>query len=244
MTMSTTPLDQQQKDSPGLVRSFVLFLLRLVAAMVMLGALLFIPAGTLEWPMAWALIGVHLVYLFVLMLILLRVNPSLIHERSRLVTQDTKSWDKLLNPTLGVVLLGGWIVAGLDYRFGWSPSMSLSLQAAGLVVVILGYVLFGWAMVVNQYFSRVVRIQEDRGHQVCSDGPYQFVRHPGYAGFIPAFLGMALALGSWVALLPMAVAAALLILRTALEDRTLHEELPGYRDYATQVPFRLLPRVW
>lgn len=242
--MTPTPLDKQSNDRRGLFRNFALFLLRLVAAMVMLGALLFIPAGTLKWPMAWALIGVHLAYLFALMLILLRVNPGLLEERSRLVTEDTKSWDKWLNPSLGAILLGGWIVAGLDYRFGWSPDMSLGLQVAGLLVVILGYVLFGWSMVVNQYFSRVVRIQEDRGHQVCSDGPYRIVRHPGYAGFIPAFLGMALALGSWVALLPMAVAAALLILRTALEDRTLHEELPGYQDYAAQVRFRLLPGVW
>ena len=242
--MTTTPPDQQPKDRPGLFRNFVLFLLRLIAAMVMLGALLFIPAGTLRWPMAWALIAVHLVYLFVLMLILLRVNPSLIRERSRLITEDTKSWDKWLNPTLGVVLLGGWIVAGLDFRFGWSAAMSLALQIAGLIVVILGYILFGWAMVVNQYFSRVVRIQDDRGHQVCTDGPYQYVRHPGYAGFVPAFLGISLALGSWVALLPMAVAAGLLVLRTALEDRTLHEELPGYRKYATQVRYRLLPGVW
>ena len=242
--MTANHVDRESRDEPGRFHSFILSFLRLIAAMALLGALLFIPAGTLKWPMAWALIGVHLLYLFALMLILLRVNPSLIAERSRLVTEDTKSWDKWLNPTLGIVLLGGWIVDGLDYRFGWSPEMSLSLQLAGLAVVILGYILFGWAMVVNQYFSRVVRIQEDRGHQVCTGGPYQFVRHPGYAGFIPAFLGMALALGSWLALLPMAVAAALLALRTALEDRTLHEELPGYEAYAAQVRYRLLPGVW
>jgi protein-S-isoprenylcysteine O-methyltransferase Ste14 len=244
MTKITRPVDQQSKDRPGLFRSFILFVLRLIAAMVMLGAFLFVPAGTINWGMAWALIGVHLVYLFVLMLILLRVNPSLIRERSRLITEDTKNWDKWLNPFLGVILLSGWILAGLDYRYGWSPNKSLSLQIAGLLVVTLGYILFGWAMVVNQYFSRVVRIQEDRGHQVCTNGPYQFVRHPGYAGFIPAFLGMALALGSWWALLPMAAAAALLVLRTALEDRTLQEELPGYRAYATQVRYRLLPGAW
>jgi protein-S-isoprenylcysteine O-methyltransferase Ste14 len=242
--MTTTAPDRQPKDRASFIRSFVLFFFRLVAAMAILGALLFIPAGTLKWPMAWALIGVHLVYLFALMLILLRVNPDLIKERTRLVTKDTKSWDKWLNPTLGVVLLVGWIVAGLDFRFGWSPYMSLTLQVAGLIVVALGYILFGWAMVTNQYFSRVVRIQDDRGHQVCSDGPYQYVRHPGYAGFIPAFIGMAFALGSWVALLPMALTAALLFLRTVLEDRTLHDELPGYQDYAAQVRFRLLPGVW
>ncbi len=242
--MITRPVDQQSTGRPSLIRSFILFFLRLIASMVILGAFLFVPAGTIYWGMAWALIGLHLVYLFVLMLILLRLNPSLIRERSRLITKDTKSWDKWLNPLLGLILLSGWILAGLDHRYGWSPNMSPSLQIAGLIVVALGYILFGWAMVVNHYFSRVVRIQEDRGHQVCSDGPYQFVRHPGYAGFIPAFLGMALALGSGWALLPMAVSAALLVLRTALEDRTLHEELPGYEAYAAQVRYRLLPGVW
>ena len=113
--------------------------------------------------------------------------------------------------------------------------LSPRLQTA---MVLLG------AMLTNTYFARVVRIQEDRGQTVIRQGPYQIVRHPGYAGFIPAFFGMGLALGSWLAFGMMVVSALLLILRTALEDHTLHQELEGYAEYAKEVRYRLLPGIW
>ena len=110
--------------------------------------------------------------------------------------------------------------------------------------VALGYALFMWAMVSNAYFSEVVRIQEDRGHQVATDGPYRFVRHPGYAGAILSFLGSPLLLGSWWAFIPTALGVGGYILRTALEDKTLQLELGGYREYTERVRYRLIPGVW
>jgi protein-S-isoprenylcysteine O-methyltransferase Ste14 len=99
-------------------------------------------------------------------------------------------------------------------------------------------------MVVNNYYSRIVRIQGDRGHNVVTDGPYRFVRHPSYIGSILAWACAALVLGSWIALVPVALIAVTLTVRTALEDRTLQEELAGYREYAQQTRYRLVPGVW
>ncbi len=218
-------------------------LLRAPLAMIALGALFFIPAGTLRWLMGWLVIALHVVYFMVLVPLLVRASPDLIPERTKLITSDTKGWDKWLTPLMGVVLLAGMVVAGLDHRFGWTQ-IPVWLQWVGLAVTGVGYSLFGWAMLVNRYFSRVVRIQDDRGHQVVSSGPYSMVRHPGYAGFIPAFLGLGLALGSVWGLALMALSGAMLIARTALEDRTLRAELPGYADYAKRVRYRLLPGIW
>ena len=111
-------------------------------------------------------------------------------------------------------------------------------------MISLGYAFASWAMAENRFFSSVVRIQMDRGHEVCDTGPYRLVRHPGYAGSIPPLFGIVLALGSTWALIPAAVATVITLVRTVLEDRTLQEELPGYRDYAKRVPYRLIPGLY
>ena len=144
----------------------------------------------------------------------------------------------------GVFPVASWIVAGLDLRFSWSSPKPLAVHLIGMGTVALGYALFMWAMVSNAYFSEVVRIQEDRGHQVATDGPYRFVRHPGYAGAILSFLGSPLLLGSWWAFIPTALGVGGYILRTALEDKTLQLELGGYREYTERVRYRLIPGVW
>ncbi len=108
----------------------------------------------------------------------------------------------------------------------------------------LGFAIFSWAMASNAFFSTVVRVLADRGHTVCSTGPYRFVRHPGYVGAIAQSFSAPLLLGSLWALIPAGLAALFLIVRTALEDRTLHAELDGYRGYAARVRYRLLPGVW
>ncbi len=140
--------------------------------------------------------------------------------------------------------LAVWIVAGLDERFGWSAPFAPWVQVVALVAVALSYLLGNWAMVANRYFSSVVRIQEDRGHTVVSGGPYRFVRHPAYTGSLFGTLAMAIALGSWWALIPAGVDAVGLIVRTGLEDRTLQAELPGYANYARQTRYRLFPGIW
>jgi protein-S-isoprenylcysteine O-methyltransferase Ste14 len=136
------------------------------------------------------------------------------------------------------------IIAGLDKRFEWSPNLPLLLHITAFVITALGYSLGTWATSVNRFFSAVVRIQRDRGHTVVSSGPYRLIRHPGYAGAVVTSLATPLLLGSLWALIPAVLAVCLIIIRTALEDRTLQEELEGYHDYAERVRYRLLPGVW
>jgi protein-S-isoprenylcysteine O-methyltransferase Ste14 len=136
------------------------------------------------------------------------------------------------------------IVAGLDHRFNWSPEFPLWLSIVGFIFIAFGYVFGAWALAENRFFSSVVRIQTDRGHVVCDTGPYRFVRHPGYAGSILPLFGIVLALGSVWSLIPAAVALIITVIRTALEDRTLQEELPCYRDYARRVCYRLIPGIF
>jgi protein-S-isoprenylcysteine O-methyltransferase Ste14 len=136
------------------------------------------------------------------------------------------------------------IVAGLDIRHGWSPRVPPTLQVAALAVAAGGNLISIWATAVNKFYSRFVRIQKERGHVVVSDGPYRYVRHPGYLGQIIFSLASALALGSVWALIPSSLFAALLVVRTALEDRTLQDELEGYKEYTQRVRHRLIPYIW
>jgi len=217
---------------------------RFIFAFVFLGALLFVPARTLNWPMAWALVGLHVVFFAMMMVLLFRLNPGLIAERSRMMTRDTKGWDKLITFLMTPVYLGTWVLAALDFRNGWSPPFPLGFQLAALGLVGLGYATIGWAMLANPYFSRVVRIQDDRGHRVATGGPYHLVRHPGYAGMIVAWPATVIALGSLWALILAAATALSLVVRTALEDRTLRAELEGYEEFTRQTRYRLLPGIW
>jgi protein-S-isoprenylcysteine O-methyltransferase Ste14 len=173
-------------------------------------------------------------------------HPGLMAERGKFgKTQDVKSWDKVLAPLMAVsISFPLFIVAGLDHRFGWSPVFPTWLNILGFILIVLGYTLAGWALAENRFFSTVVRIQTDRGHMVCDSGPYRIVRHPGYAGNILALPGIMLALDSIWTIIPVIVALIIAVIRTALEDKTLQEELPGYRDYARRVRYRLIPGVF
>ena len=140
--------------------------------------------------------------------------------------------------------MGFRLVAGLDVRFGWAGDLGVAWHVAGAVMLAVGLELASWAMIANAYFSTAVRIQSDRGHTVCSTGPYRFVRHPGYVGFILQSIGVPFLLGSLWALIPAITAAVLIVVRTSLEDRTLQAELPGYQDYIRNVHYRLSPGIW
>lgn len=172
-----------------------------------------------------------------------RRHPGIMAERqSRDSVHEAKAWDKVLAPLMAVSLSFPLvIVAGLDHRYGWSPEFPAWLVALGFVLIACGYAFADWALAENRFFSTVVRIQTERGHVVCDSGPYRYVRHPGYAGNIPPLLGIVPALGSVWVLIPAAAALIVMVLRTALEDQTLQDELPGYRDYARRVIYRLVP---
>jgi protein-S-isoprenylcysteine O-methyltransferase Ste14 len=173
-------------------------------------------------------------------------HPGLMAERGNFAkASDVKPWDKVLAPLMALsVSFPLLIVAGLDHRFGWSPVFPTWLNILGLILIMLGYTFAGWALAENRFFSSVVRIQTDRGHTVCDSGPYRIVRHPGYAGNILALPGIVLAFSSVWTIIPVIAALIIAVIRTALEDKTLQEELPGYRDYVSRVRYRLIPGVF
>ena len=209
------------------------------------GASLFISSGQLGWTMAWAYLAVFVAGQAIVGLILVPGNPELAAERAQFKRDAPYNWDR---PLTGIVSLFGplatLIVAGLDVRFGGVFQISLTLQLVAMAVVVMGSLLAAWAMAANRYFYGFVRIETERGHTVATGGPYRIVRHPGYAGGVLCDLAVPLMLGSLWALIPAGLTTCAIILRTALEDRTLHEELEGYREYAQRVRYRLLPGVW
>jgi protein-S-isoprenylcysteine O-methyltransferase Ste14 len=136
------------------------------------------------------------------------------------------------------------LVAGLDARFGWSALLDVGWHWLGAGTFAGGLALISWAMMVNTYFSTVVRVQRERGQTVCRTGPYRYVRHPGYAGILLQSLGIPVLLGTWWALIPGIAAIGLMVIRTVFEDRLLRAELAGYQAYAQDVRFRLVPGIW
>jgi protein-S-isoprenylcysteine O-methyltransferase Ste14 len=208
-------------------------------------AVFYVSAGRTDIPRSWLLFGVSFVYFVGSALALARYNPGLLAQRLTLRREGSKGWDEILiracNLT-GLLLVPA--VAGLDVgRYRWS-SLGMQYAVLGLNMMVVSSILINWAMIVNPYFEPTVRIQEDRGHRVVSTGPYGIVRHPGYLSGILWMSAVPLIVGSLYAFLPVALYSALMILRTHLEDRTLHEELAGYPKYAEMVRHRLLPGVW
>lgn len=240
---------EQRAGESDQTREAVRAAIREAMGVVFVAATLFIPAGTLNWAMGWALVGIYAVWVAATALILIPNNPELLVERATR-KKGNKTWDTVILSIVGLTTIAKHILAGLDVRWGWTPQalpagqMPLALQMAALVVAALGYALGTWAMAANAFFSKVVRIQADRGHAVATGGPYRYVRHPGYIGTIAFELATPIVLGSLWALIPGGLAALLFVVRTALEDRTLQEELDGYTEYAARVRYRLLPGIW
>jgi protein-S-isoprenylcysteine O-methyltransferase Ste14 len=228
--------------SPKKITSLSL-LPNLLAVILGLAILLFIPAGRLNWLQAWVFILAFTGFLTLYGLWAVRNDPGQLKERSR-AGQNTKGWDKVILTVYTVLLIGMLVLAGLDAgRFRWAPA-PLILQAFGWFGAALAGLLVWRTVSVNTFLSRNVRIQEDRGQQVIDAGPYGRVRHPMYMGIIILMLSIPLLLGSLWALIPGGLIGILFVVRTALEDRTLQHELPGYSEYAARVRYRLIPRIW
>ena len=209
----------------------------------LMDVILFGVAGRLDWLAAWFLTLIFFLLLVIVFGWGIRNAPDLLEERSK-ASANAKAWDKLLLRIYNLFLLGLLVTAALDAgRFRWS-AMPPALQALGAVgFFVIGGVIW-WCMSANAYLSRWARIQDDRGHKVVQTGPYQYVRHPMYAAIILLMPCIALALGSWWAMIPASLIGILFVIRTALEDRMLIDELPGYREYTTQVRYRLLTGMW
>jgi len=204
---------------------------------------LFGLAGGWDWWLGWIYIGLLTVGQTVVAVVLKRRDPELLSRRGR-IGEGTKRWDRVVLGLFGLSFLAVMLVAALDVGRGWAP-LPLVLWPLGAVMYVGGTAFVTWAMAVNTHFEKTVRIQTDRDHRVCDKGPYAWIRHPGYVGASLAFpLATPLLLGSAWAFVPGAICVATLVLRTALEDRTLRAELDGYEAFASRTRYRLLPGVW
>lgn len=215
---------------------------QLAVSGAVLAVAMFVPAGRVGWWEAWTFLAIYFGAIAFNAVFVLRGDPELIAERGE-TKANTKGWDKIVTSLITLATLAVLVVDGLDVRFGRSR-VPLPVSVIGLALIVAGNAVVSWSMAANRFFARVVRIQTDRGQEVCTSGPYRFVRHPGYAGMIVYSLAMSFGLGSWWALLPATLAAAAFVVRAALEDRALREELPGYAAYAGRVRYRLIPGVW
>jgi protein-S-isoprenylcysteine O-methyltransferase Ste14 len=227
-------------DRPLTVGRLVAKLATVVASFVLV---LLVPAGTWRWPAAWAFLALYLAFAVPVGIWLFRANPGLLAERIDWSKRAPKAWDRALLAGLVPLFVLTYVLAGLDFRLGWS-SVPPALRAAAFVVVAAFYPLLFFVLRENAFLKRVVEVSPQAGHRVVTTGPYAFVRHPMYAGYVWWLLAVPLALGSLPALVPAILIAAGVVVRTVLEDRTLHAELPGYPEYAARVRWRLLPGVF
>ena len=219
---------------------------RLILVYLLIPLILLICSGDLGWWQTWIYSMLILASGIGGRILAEWRHPGLTAERQNMEkVKSAKAWDKVLAPLMALsVSFPLVIVAGLDHRRGWSPEFPLWLIVLGFILIALGYAFATWALAENRFFFSTVRIQTDQGHVVCDSGPYRIVRHPGYAGNLPPLLGIVLALDSVWTLVPAAVALVIAVIRTRLEDQTLQEELPGYREYALRVRYRLIPGIY
>ena len=237
--------DEKGNTSIGTKKATIRWLIQTLIFVLLFGLSLFISSGQWDWWMAWTYLGVVFMSQIIIGIFLAPTNPELVAERTQLKASPKAQWDR---PLAGIVAVFGpmatLIVAGLDQRLGWTSLVPDSVQLSALGIVILGSLLTIWAMVSNRFFYGRVRVEKERGHSVANTGPYQAVRHPGYVGAIIWHLAEPLLLDSLWAFIPAMIILLILFLRTALEDRFLMRELPGYNDYAQQVRYRLIPGIW
>jgi len=217
--------------------------IKFAVAVSLLALVLFLPAGTWRWPAAWVFIGLYLAFAIPVGAWLLRTNPALLAERFDWAKRAPKKWDRVLMAVYTPVYVAVYALAGLDVRLGWSDVPTV-LRAVAFGPMAAFYVLLALVLRENAFLSRAVEVHPESGHRAVTTGPYAVVRHPMYAGYIVWLLATPVALGSVPALVPAALIAIGMVVRTVLEDRTLHAELPGYPEYAAKVRWRLLPHVF
>ncbi len=224
-------------------RAVTVYVIREVLSVMGMALLLFWPAGRLDWGMGWALLALWAAWVAALAWIVIHRSPELLMERLG-AKKGSKSWDAIIQPGLSLLTAARCVVGGFDQHYGWTTGISLPPQLIFLFIGCLGGALFIWAAASNPFFSQVVRIQSERGQTIAQGGPYRSIRHPGYAGSILMEIAAPMILGSWWALIPSGAFVILMVVRTALEDRALQAELPGYPDYAQKVKYRLVPGIW
>ena len=239
--MTSKTVDPNISQAPSLRLWFGLILTHLFIPLILL-----VCAGDISWWQAWGFFVLFFLAGIGGRILAEKRHPGILIERVNMEkAKNAKPWDKMLAPLMAISLSFPLvIVAGLDHRYGWTPLFPTWVNILGLVLIALGYAFSASAIIENRFFSSTVRIQTDRGHSVCDSGPYNIVRHPGYAGNMLALAGIIMALNSMWTLIPVVAALIIAVMRTALEDKTLHDELPGYRDYARRVRYRLFPGIY
>lgn len=221
-------------------RNILRRLLQTGITLILQGVILFLAAGTLHWNWAW----IYVMTSATILLINLLVIPGEVIEERGKKKENVKPWDTIITRINLIPTIGLFVLCGLDHRMIWSGIPDPVIHILGLLFIFIGAMLFTWSMVANRFFSTMVRIQYDREHAVATGGPYRYIRHPGYLGYIIMTLGTPFALGSYTALSMSFVTMVILIIRTKLEDDVLKNELNGYMDYTSMVKYRLLPFLW
>ena len=218
-----------------LIQAITKFLL----GFLLVALLVFLPAGTLWFAKGWLLMGLLFVPMFIAGLVMLVKSPAFLAKR--LDAKEKQATQKGVVAFSGLIFLAGFVIAGLDYRFGWSV-MPLPVTVAASVLFVIAYILYAEVMRENAYLSRTIQVQE--GQTVVDTGLYGIVRHPMYSATILLFLMIPLVMGSWYALIPFAFYPVIIAIRLLDEEKLLIRELPGYSEYKKKVRYRLIPFVW
>lgn len=212
---------------------------KFAAGLLLLGLLLFLPAGTFEYVNGWLLIALLFVPMLILGIVLYTKAPALLEKR--LQSKEKESTQKGVVAVSGLAFLASFILAGLDYRYGWTEVPGWVLGIAS-VIFLASYGLYAEVMRENAYLSRTIEVQEDQ--KVVDTGLYGIVRHPMYMATILMFLAMPVILGSWYAAAVMLVYPVVIIARIRNEENVLEEGLAGYKAYKKKVKYRILPYIW
>lgn len=211
---------------------------------ILIAIILFGSAGDLKWWIGWLFFVSYVILVILTSGLLGSKKSDLVKERITGINKAIK-WDKILLPFLVLILpYTSIIIAGLDHRYNWTTSLTTTHQFFFFAFSIIGILITAWAMAINNFFSSVVRIQSDRGQTVVTDGPYKYVRHPGYVGAILYNISIPLMLGSLWAAIPGILEMVLFVVRTKIEDDLLTHELSGYSQYSQKVRYKLVPFVW
>jgi protein-S-isoprenylcysteine O-methyltransferase Ste14 len=242
--MPDSAAQNSDKQRAGLNRSGIRGI-AVQSILIVIGLIiLFLSAGTLAWIRGWIYVGLVSIYQVISTVVLARLNPQLLNERGTVIKAGTKTFDKVWVAIVPIFTFGNLVVMGFDaVRYQWSV-MPFWLTYVGIFMFVAVAPVALWAMAVNKFFEWTVRIQNDRNQYVCTSGPYRIIRHPGYTGLIMSLLAYPFILGSWWGFLPNSVLILIIVIRTVLEDRTLQKELPGYKEYAQKVKYRLIPLIW
>ena len=214
-------------------------LLKFTMGLALVGLLIFLPAGTLNYTYGWLFVGLLFIPMLIAGIIMFIKNPAFLAKR--LDAKEKQAAQKGVLAFSGLMFIAGFVVAGLDFRFGWSE-MPIWVIVAASVLFLIAYLLYAEVMRENAYLSRTVKVEQ--GQTVVDTGLYGIVRHPMYAVTILLFLMIPLILGSWYALIAFAFYPAIIVVRLKDEEALLTKELPGYDAYKQKVKYRLIPFVW